>query len=360
MWLFKGICGFTQQGCKYKHEMPMDRMTQQRVGLNTGLPDWWKRNQTVEMICPLKGTDSDVLGNSDRSGREREYSSPSMKTSPLLIRGTTAACASGSSRTSVRQPSFSPQPKHHKSQISRGKDLNRDFRSLELRSSRPPPEHHVTQGQLLFSPRISRSQPVQQPRHSRLEPLPAPSCEFPLLAISLSGFALSQMKSILTYFFLSAPPTSTSSYITNVNTYSPHRQYVPHQNNGSFEGDLRLVSEAPTQSPSCYPYGQPPLQQMQSPTSRSTTALATQAIDNAIRVSRANTELIGVRIPRSSTDREENGGSPETAIRDVAAAKAGRSSPVVKSQKHGALPSGGVVRSHYEGNRYELLGLDLE
>lgn len=39
------MCAFTQQGCKFKHEMPMDKATQHDLGLFQGLPAWWKKHQ---------------------------------------------------------------------------------------------------------------------------------------------------------------------------------------------------------------------------------------------------------------------------------------------------------------------------
>lgn len=44
-WVHEGICAFTQQGCKYKHEMPQDKATQHSLGLFHGLPAWWKKQQ---------------------------------------------------------------------------------------------------------------------------------------------------------------------------------------------------------------------------------------------------------------------------------------------------------------------------
>lgn len=44
-WVHEGICAFTQQGCKYKHEMPYDKATQLSLGLFHGFPAWWRRHQ---------------------------------------------------------------------------------------------------------------------------------------------------------------------------------------------------------------------------------------------------------------------------------------------------------------------------
>ncbi|KAI3342307.1 hypothetical protein F4824DRAFT_512045 [Ustulina deusta] len=44
-WVHEGVCAFTQQGCKYKHEMPSDKVTQHQLGLFHGYPQWWKKHQ---------------------------------------------------------------------------------------------------------------------------------------------------------------------------------------------------------------------------------------------------------------------------------------------------------------------------
>lgn len=48
-WIHEGVCAFTQLGCKYKHEMPMDKATQMSLGLNHGLPAWYKRAHSVQL-----------------------------------------------------------------------------------------------------------------------------------------------------------------------------------------------------------------------------------------------------------------------------------------------------------------------
>ncbi|KOS20209.1 hypothetical protein ESCO_006169 [Escovopsis weberi] len=42
-WIHEGVCAFTQQGCKYKHEMPFDEATQHSLGLFQGFPAWWRK-----------------------------------------------------------------------------------------------------------------------------------------------------------------------------------------------------------------------------------------------------------------------------------------------------------------------------
>ncbi|KAJ2901465.1 hypothetical protein MKZ38_001806 [Zalerion maritima] len=50
-WVHEGVCAFTQQGCKYKHEMPLDKATQHQLGLFHGFPSWWKKHQ-AELARP--------------------------------------------------------------------------------------------------------------------------------------------------------------------------------------------------------------------------------------------------------------------------------------------------------------------
>ncbi|KAK5987265.1 hypothetical protein PT974_11389 [Cladobotryum mycophilum] len=55
-WIHEGVCAFTQQGCKYKHEMPFDEATQHSLGLFQGFPSWWKKGQ--EDMKRLSGSES--------------------------------------------------------------------------------------------------------------------------------------------------------------------------------------------------------------------------------------------------------------------------------------------------------------
>lgn len=48
-WIHEGVCAFTQMGCKYKHEMPMDKATQLSLGLNHGIPNWYRRAYEVNL-----------------------------------------------------------------------------------------------------------------------------------------------------------------------------------------------------------------------------------------------------------------------------------------------------------------------
>ncbi|KAL2110116.1 hypothetical protein VUR80DRAFT_1597 [Thermomyces stellatus] len=68
-WVHEGTCAFTQQGCKFKHEMPLDRATQATLGLFHGLPSWWKKQQAElqrqrEPASPTGSVASEHAGSS--------------------------------------------------------------------------------------------------------------------------------------------------------------------------------------------------------------------------------------------------------------------------------------------------------
>lgn len=76
-WIHDGTCAFTQQGCKYKHEMPHDRETQEKLGLFHGYPAWWKK-QALDQQRPLAIDDRPVNLTTGRPGFASLTSSASM------------------------------------------------------------------------------------------------------------------------------------------------------------------------------------------------------------------------------------------------------------------------------------------
>jgi hypothetical protein len=46
-WIHEGTCALTRMGCKYRHEMPMDRETQLSLNRNHGLPNWYHRENGI-------------------------------------------------------------------------------------------------------------------------------------------------------------------------------------------------------------------------------------------------------------------------------------------------------------------------
>ncbi|KAJ6443250.1 methyltransferase domain-containing protein [Purpureocillium lavendulum] len=57
-WIHEGVCAFTQQGCRFKHEMPFDEATQRLLGLFQGLPGWYRKSQD-ERADRMPITDAD-------------------------------------------------------------------------------------------------------------------------------------------------------------------------------------------------------------------------------------------------------------------------------------------------------------
>ncbi|KAI0427618.1 hypothetical protein F5Y09DRAFT_350313 [Xylaria sp. FL1042] len=77
-WVHEGVCAFTQQGCKYKHEMPSDKATQHQLGLFHGYPQWWKKHQAdlvrQREAAPPEGPKNSGQGNDSRIRNERYLS----------------------------------------------------------------------------------------------------------------------------------------------------------------------------------------------------------------------------------------------------------------------------------------------
>lgn len=69
-WIHDGTCAFTQQGCKYKHEMPHDKATQHMLGLFMGYPVWWKKRQAElsrrrdDVASPVHSVDAAAITTS--------------------------------------------------------------------------------------------------------------------------------------------------------------------------------------------------------------------------------------------------------------------------------------------------------
>ncbi|PGH15331.1 hypothetical protein AJ79_02497 [Helicocarpus griseus UAMH5409] len=66
-WIRRGECDYSQQGCLYKHEMPMDRETLGRLGLRD-IPRWYRDKFKVRSLVDEKDTRS----NGGRSWRHTD------------------------------------------------------------------------------------------------------------------------------------------------------------------------------------------------------------------------------------------------------------------------------------------------
>jgi len=93
-WIHEGVCAFTQMGCKYKHEMPMDKATQLSLGLNHGIPNWYRRAYGVPSNSPdatpaLPSTSSPNNNNQNRAdGPWRRLEAPPANGSRSTTNGT--------------------------------------------------------------------------------------------------------------------------------------------------------------------------------------------------------------------------------------------------------------------------------
>jgi hypothetical protein len=94
-WVHEGVCAFSQQGCRYKHEMPLDVATQHTLGLFQGLPMWYKKEHSVELRTPRadeKANGEGALGTGmSRVGFPPPTALPSWRPGPEQLRNGGAA-----------------------------------------------------------------------------------------------------------------------------------------------------------------------------------------------------------------------------------------------------------------------------
>ncbi|KAI9784267.1 MAG: hypothetical protein M1839_002327 [Geoglossum umbratile] len=87
-WLRHGECDYTQQGCKYMHEMPEDRDTLSRIGLRD-YPRWWKE---LNALSPLAWRQQRPPGPGDKASPTATPQSPAVNgaeenTAAAIVRG---------------------------------------------------------------------------------------------------------------------------------------------------------------------------------------------------------------------------------------------------------------------------------
>ncbi|KAI0451703.1 hypothetical protein F5B21DRAFT_527640 [Xylaria acuta] len=90
-WVHEGVCAFTQQGCKYKHEMPTDKVTQHILGLFHGYPQWWKKHQ-ADLARQREAPQSEAPKNCGQSNDSRS------NTERYIGRTNTSAPGNGGTR----------------------------------------------------------------------------------------------------------------------------------------------------------------------------------------------------------------------------------------------------------------------
>ncbi|ESZ95771.1 hypothetical protein SBOR_3840 [Sclerotinia borealis F-4128] len=131
-WVHEGTCAFTQVGCKYKHEMPMDKSTQVSLGLNHGVPNWYRRQHGLS-VSPPSGSNGQIevsgttpistTARTSQSWRRKDVSSFSLP-----------ASTQGSANGRVdRRGSFGPIGPPHTRRLtasSSGDSMNRSHLSV--------------------------------------------------------------------------------------------------------------------------------------------------------------------------------------------------------------------------------------
>ncbi|KAJ8059692.1 hypothetical protein OCU04_011340 [Sclerotinia nivalis] len=129
-WVHEGTCAFTQVGCKYKHEMPMDKATQVSLGLNHGVPNWYRRQHGLS-VSPASGTGQiEASGTTPTNGTSRTSQSWRRKEATSFSLPTSAQ---GGANGRDRRSSFGPiEPPHARrlTNSSSGDSINRTHLSV--------------------------------------------------------------------------------------------------------------------------------------------------------------------------------------------------------------------------------------
>jgi hypothetical protein len=73
MWIHEGRCAFTQTGCKFKHEMPLDEESQKALGLFQGLPAWYKKQQEELNMRTARESSSSETSPTDSSSGSKDF-----------------------------------------------------------------------------------------------------------------------------------------------------------------------------------------------------------------------------------------------------------------------------------------------
>ncbi|KAL6700723.1 hypothetical protein J3F84DRAFT_344237 [Trichoderma pleuroticola] len=77
MWIHEGRCAFTQTGCKFKHEMPLDEASQKALGLFQGLPAWYRKQQEELNLWKSRDTsDAETSPTDSSSHNEFAWQNP--------------------------------------------------------------------------------------------------------------------------------------------------------------------------------------------------------------------------------------------------------------------------------------------
>ncbi|APA12225.1 hypothetical protein SS1G_10780 [Sclerotinia sclerotiorum 1980 UF-70] len=129
-WVHEGTCAFTQVGCKFKHEMPMDKATQLLVGLNHGLPNWYRNQQNASASSGSGTAQIEASGTTPTNGTSRTSQSWRRKEATSFSLPTSAQ---GGTNGRDRRSSFGPIGPPHARRLtnsSSGDSINRTHLSV--------------------------------------------------------------------------------------------------------------------------------------------------------------------------------------------------------------------------------------
>ncbi|KAG9780432.1 hypothetical protein KCU88_g3706, partial [Aureobasidium melanogenum] len=71
-WIRRGECDYAQQGCVYKHEMPLDLPTLERIG-HRDIPRWYREKYALGSLLVAGGKNGPSFGVADPNATQRNW-----------------------------------------------------------------------------------------------------------------------------------------------------------------------------------------------------------------------------------------------------------------------------------------------
>lgn len=163
-WMSTGECDYAQQGCLYKHEMPLKLEILNALGYQD-IPKWYREKYGVGRLTAAPGSGAAVVG-------------PNMRPS-ILARGTATATWNGFAGANRSQGEHIPAPPRSGRGEASGKTSGRRAQSSQTRSGprqatpSTSPDLGVGRSSRTIDARIATNNPLNQSRYAPATPADA-------------------------------------------------------------------------------------------------------------------------------------------------------------------------------------------
>ncbi|KAL2821942.1 hypothetical protein BJX63DRAFT_175629 [Aspergillus granulosus] len=114
-WIRHGECDYQQQGCLYKHEMPLDRSMLEKLGLRD-IPRWYREKYNVPSLLP----NGHGLPRPHTANSQAWKDDAGFKTIQYPLLGTNAAEETSDFEKSTKQKDAVQAPAHHQAGLLPG------------------------------------------------------------------------------------------------------------------------------------------------------------------------------------------------------------------------------------------------